>query len=126
MATLDEIQALLERIWKHLPSSGNAGSPWTVEEKTDAISSMQKLVARAGSLKTNQERFAGEIDEKFSAMEGLLKDCEKLLDQIKKDVLNDQLGLVVELLSTQMRSEDLDRILGERVKSEDPDRTLVE
>lgn len=112
MATIDEILALLEKVWIYLPVTGAGGSPWSEKEKLDAQNELENLRKEIIEFQDNEKLFSSEIDQKLKTIEKSLDNHFKFLkkDTFKKDALKDQLSLIIKLLSSQTDVEDLERI----------------
>jgi len=113
MATLDDIYNLLQKVWKYLPVSGAPGSPWVEEEKIKAIKKLVSLEKRIDEFRSRQTSFSSEMEGRLAKFEESIIACSGSLKDIENNVLKDHLPLIVKLLSNQIESEDLERIMQE-------------
>lgn len=112
MATIDEILALLEKVWMYLPVTGAGGSPWSEEEKLNAQNELENLRAQITEFQGNEKEFSSEIDQRLKIVEKSLDNHFKFLkkDASKRNALKDQLSLIIGLLSSQADLETLERV----------------
>ncbi|MCE7740149.1 MAG: hypothetical protein GPJ50_12305 [Candidatus Heimdallarchaeota archaeon] len=117
MATLEEINNLVEKIWMYLPGTGGGDSPWSSKEKDQVIEKVNKL---KNKLATYEEDLKGQRKEVAKTFKLLDKQLSKFSNfaEVREKNFKEQFTLVIELLSSGMNLEDLERI-EDKHKAED-------
>lgn len=106
---MDDVYTLLTRIWQYIPSAGGGGSPWSIEEKNQALDKLANLRENLEKLSDKQEaiREKERVDRLETTVLTLVQNFEI------------SLNLIISLSSTLVEPEDLERIIEKAIKKKD-------
>lgn len=104
-----DIYNLLEKVWIHLPDAGGGGSPWSTEEKEETKKAVKTLVDNLGTIQQRLEK--QDIKRKLKTFNEILDTLPDILEKkLSKKTFHPQFALIIDLLASLVKEEDLMRI----------------